>query len=190
MILTLPSGFRYPSYTFHMSSGPAEHTSLPTSNRLTMLLVASTWAPWLTDDDDVCDLSLENMAPAADGADGRLLPRRKSDQPILRPDVVTGWSSSLSFTAAGTRALPTYTWTVVRLGYVRLDAVRTTFAAAVIDRYGVLSENGMQYTRLGNHQKSKNQMISEGVRECLGEREMISSFFSENTSGSSIFWHS
>lgn len=64
-----------------MSSGPVEHTSLPTSNRLSMLLVASTWAPWLAD--DVPDLSLENMVPVADGADGRLLPRRKSDQPIL-----------------------------------------------------------------------------------------------------------
>jgi len=46
-----------------------------------MLLVAKTWAPWLTD--DVPDLSFENMAPAEDGADGRLLPLRKSDQTIL-----------------------------------------------------------------------------------------------------------
>lgn len=76
-----------------MSSGPAEQTSLPTSNRLSMLLVASTWAPWLAD--DVPDLSLENMVPVADGADGRLLPRRKSDQPILS-DVPSGrgrWST-------------------------------------------------------------------------------------------------
>jgi len=64
-----------------MSSGPAEHTNLPTSNRLRMLLVDNTCAPWLTD--DVPDLSLENIVPAVDGADGRLLPRRKSDQPIL-----------------------------------------------------------------------------------------------------------
>lgn len=86
--LTFPSGLRKPSYTFHMSSGPAEHTSFPTSNRLMMLLVDSTWAPWLTD--DVCDLSLENIVPAVDGADGRLLPRRKSDQPML-PDVRLGF---------------------------------------------------------------------------------------------------
>lgn len=79
--LTFPSGFRNPSYTFHMSSGPAEHTNFPTSNKLRILLVDNTCAPWLTDDEP--DLSLENIVPAVDGTDGRLLPRRKSDQPIL-----------------------------------------------------------------------------------------------------------